>query len=277
MGAGKVSRCMRSTIACGVQALDRGMLQSSVVQVSQSRPNKYRLRRRAHLRRVILVQVATANVSTLWPKELRGLGGAYGVEMLSRVAMLERQFDSRGMALVGLQETRLQKSGQADGSVYCIVSAPANGKGVGGVQIWVRRSWIMERPCITHTSSQVLAAKLRLSDGTSLGLVCGHAPIECESGMRKDAWWDELDQATVALRSSMPNGSPVLCLLDANAHVGSVASPCFGDEGKDKENDNGSRLRSFLEGQQQVARMLPLVHLAFRRIKFVVCVRLQFS
>ena len=74
------------------------------------------------------------------------------MDMISRVAFLEKHFETERVTFAGLQETRLQIDGRVDGQTFYMMSAAADAKGVGGVQIWIRREMVARPLCIIHAS-----------------------------------------------------------------------------------------------------------------------------
>ena len=137
--------------------------------------------------------IATVNVSTLFPKELRAKTGARSIDQLTRVALLEKQFVKAEIDIAGLQETRLQREGSMNASEYTIVSAPASKKGVGGCQIWIRSGLCEGRPRVVEASEQVLAIIIVDKEGRHTGAVSAHAPYEAALPEAKDTFWDRLD------------------------------------------------------------------------------------
>ena len=134
-----------------------------------------------------------------------------------------------------------------------MVSAAADKKGVGGTQIWVHKDDAKQQPSIIYAGPQILAASWRSKSGQDIGAVSGHAPYEAAPEQLKQTFWKDLDLAVASLRGSLRRDALVFCLLDANAKVGSIPSQSLGTVGADEENDNGGRLRIFLEGQGMIA------------------------
>ena len=77
-------------------------------------------------------------------------------------------------------------------------------------------------------------------------LLSAHAPCEDAITSVKDAFWLELHIVASTLWLSEPSDITLL-FTDGNARVGSVAAQCFGTYGVARENDNGLRLRNFLD------------------------------
>ena len=70
--------------------------------------------------------------------------------------LLDKQFCERTFAVVGMHETRLQFQGEMSSENYCIISCPADAKGVGGVQLWIARHLKHILICISAVSNQIM-------------------------------------------------------------------------------------------------------------------------
>ena len=68
----------------------------------------------------------------------------------------------------------------------------------------------------------------------------------------KDSLWEQLAAALAQMQLKFPLYELALS-IDANARVGSIPSEAIGHSYKQTENDNGSRLRHFLEGSSLAA------------------------
>ena len=80
----------------------------------------------------------------------------------------------------------------------------------------------------------------------SMVFIVAHAPSETSPVEDKDSFWDSFWTVTLSLNSKFPVFHFVV-LGDMNARVGSVPSRSIGQEQSDKENNNGSLWRRFLE------------------------------
>ena len=80
---------------------------------------------------------ATANVQTLLPhQESRSYAQVAGIPMRSKIAMLESQFISHSIDVVGIQEGRSTRTEQVEGQSYTMLAAAADSGGNLGVQLW---------------------------------------------------------------------------------------------------------------------------------------------
>ena len=94
-----------------------------------------------------VLKCATANVLTLYQTKL-----AHGKGFTARHEALLRSVDDEGLHFVGIQETRSQMQGHSEHFGFHILSSPATLKGVGGIQLWVRKQWRTSRGMLTLTS-----------------------------------------------------------------------------------------------------------------------------
>ena len=94
-----------------------------------------------------VLKCATANVLTLYQTK-----SAHGKGFTARHEALLRSVDDEGLHFVGIQETRSQMQGHSEHFGFHILSSPATLKGVGGIQLWVRKQWRTSRGMLTLTS-----------------------------------------------------------------------------------------------------------------------------
>ena len=90
------------------------------------------------------------------------------------------------------------------------------------------------------SSGRCLVAQL-CADGLKAVVIVGHAP---HSGLGEEAseqWWGEIAQSATSLKDW-----PVIALLDANAHLGSVESEAVGGEGAELEDASGRFFHQWL-------------------------------
>ena len=122
---------------------------------------------------------ATANVLTLYQNRAE-----HGRGITARLEALLRAPDHEGIMVVGVQETRSQMQGHTTCLEYHILASPATDKGVGGVQLWVKRKWKTTNGIIhishadlrnIHANPQSMVVKL-VHDDLRLLFLVGHAP-----------------------------------------------------------------------------------------------------
>jgi exonuclease III len=190
---------------------------------------------------------ATANVLTLYQNKAE-----HGRGLTARAEALLRSFASENVMVVGVQETRSQMQGHTICLDYHILASPATSKGVGGVQLWVKRKWKTSRGDISISTadlrilvadSQYMLVKLSHDELRLLFLVA-HAP-KGPAFEAATAYWDQLSHAIPASMRSWP----LIGLLDANARVGSMTSHAIGSHGQDHENIAGECFHQWLHDQ----------------------------
>eukprot|EP00438_Fugacium_kawagutii_P026950 Skav204988 [mRNA] locus=scaffold1180:657270:667038:- [translate_table: standard] len=137
------------------------------------------------------LQVAQANVLTLYPQD-----SATGGFISARQEALLRDFELSGVHVVGVQETRCRASGHRLCGQWHIISAPATAQGTGGVQLWIRTSFLVcgrtlkvetKHLKLLHSSSRRLIVLFR-APWLHLRFVVGHAPHE-EPGVDLTRYW----------------------------------------------------------------------------------------
>ena len=82
------------------------------------------------------LRIATANVLTLYQNK-----SAHGKHVTARLEALLRDFSSEGCHMIGVQESRSQFTGHNICLDYHILASPASSRGVGGVQLWIKKHW----------------------------------------------------------------------------------------------------------------------------------------
>lgn len=190
---------------------------------------------------------ATANVLTLYQNRAE-----HGRGITARLEALLKAFDHEGIMVVGVQETRSQMQGHTTCLEYHVLASPATAKGVGGVQLWVRRKWKTHKGIIhishadlriLHADPQFMVVKLAHDDLRLIFLV-GHAP-NCPTFDAATTYWNRLSHAIPpALRSW-----PLIGFIDANARVGSIVSEVIGPFGQEDENLPGECFHQWLHDQ----------------------------
>ena len=196
--------------------------------------------------------VGTANVNTLLPfQEGRSYAKISGAMMLSRVQLHEMQFEMVGLSAIGSQDGRSRESHQRDGIHSTMFTSAATPKGNYGVQLWLLRSCKFRVQQWRAMSPRVLYA-VTIKDGRGIVFIVAHSPIEAADAADKDNFWDSLCEV-ISLISGKFNKYDIIMMIDANGRVGSIASRSVGLFNPSVENDNGRRLREFLEGNEMNA------------------------
>ena len=193
-----------------------------------------------------LFKVSSANVNTLVPhQESCAYARVSAACLLSKIELLESQFHSAGLDLIGVQEGRSNMSGLFNGLHYVRVVSPADSSGSYGVQLWLKiasKFNILQWKTISPRLMYVVCE----SQHVSIVCLVGHAPTESASDIVKDDFWIALWNTTRLLKATFPFHNTML-LGDMNARVGSVPSHCIGAEQQEIENQNGQLWRSFLQ------------------------------
>ena len=153
--------------------------------------------------------------------------------------------------IIGILESRLQGEVMSSGTIYDMYASGADLHGCCGSQLWVRRSLRAQVGAITPHSPRLLTGVVYVG-GVSFGAIVAHSPHEWAPAADKNHFYKSLEAATRQLQSRKRIGACVL-LADMNARVGSITSPSIGACGKADENDNGARMRIFLQCQGMCA------------------------
>ena len=170
---------------------------------------------------------ATANVLTLYQNKHE-----HGKGLTARLEALLRSFDHENILVIGAQETRSQMQGHTMCHDFHVLAAPATPKGVGGVQLWIKRKWKTSQGTITISTAdlrivaadpQFLLVKL-MHDGLRLLFLVGHAP-NCPTFEAATTFWNKISRSIPASLRSWA----LIGLLDANARVGSMQSKAIGN------------------------------------------------
>ena len=194
------------------------------------------------------LRCGTANVLTLYPTQ-----HAYGSYISGRQEALMAEFNSNSFHIVGIQESRSQASGHLHSDHFHILSAPATVKGVGGVQLWIAKSWSISGTSfnikqhhmkIVNATSQRLIVRLTLPT-LRLMIIVGHSPDSSKPDVVQ-SWWDLL---TTAIPATMRHW-PTILLCDANARLGSHPSDAVGVHQSHPENEAGAIFHQWLLDHQ---------------------------
>ena len=161
---------------------------------------------------------------------------------------MERQFHEAGLSVVGLQETRAHRNyftkNEHFWRVGSAASAEAGGVPAGGCELWLRVDLQLQDKHITvlHLAPQVLVVRA-LVGKEAVVFVVGHAPTsDREAGVIR-AWRQTL---ALDLGHVVKATDYVVCMLDANAKVGSVTSHAIGEHCPDQQSIGGQEMHAFL-------------------------------
>lgn len=197
--------------------------------------------------------VASVNVCSIRDGE-KGSNPVKG----ARAVRLDHQLHSAGIAVAGVQETRMPQ-GQRTTTNYSVYASGHQqcGKSVHfGTEVWVSRSIPVahtadgkpvflgrEKPTVLHTDPRCLI--LRFDGAFRLTIVAAHAPcLGVHNGSDEvEQWWQNL----TTLCSTIDDGSGFLCCIDANAPLASQATEFYGMCGAETPNRQTRWFQSFLE------------------------------
>ena len=190
------------------------------------------------------VRCATANVSTLDPKEFKGCINQDNEAVLTgRISFLEDAFKDAGIDIVGVQESRIQGDLAIRGKHYDIRMAGAEATGRSGVQLWTSLNLAKGIIATIPISARLLFVAMEIR-GHCFIFAVAYGPQEDANSGEKNMFWRSMSSELVKVRNAFPSAVVVL-LIDANADVGSVSCSAIGGSSADIENDNGGRLRLF--------------------------------
>ena len=190
------------------------------------------------------LQVGTANVLTLYPEQ--DYASQY---MGARAESLARQFHDCNLQIIGLQETRSRLDGHTMLDNFHVLSAPAQKRGHGGVQLWVKRTLHDEKLrldieqshlFILHASSRRLVVRLACG-GLRLILIVLHAPTDDDEATLSKFW-----TATSAAIPQAYLSWKCIVLADANSRLGSSNTEAVGDYQATTENEKGLHFHRWL-------------------------------
>ena len=145
------------------------------------------------------LSVGTANVSTLYPKELLRSSTKQGVSMTSRALILEELFAQRSLDIVFVQEGRLQDDAVHPAQHYKMFRAGATSSGHHGSQIWLAHKLTVYVVVTRVISPRIIAIYLRIAD-LEVMLVSAHAPIEASDEHVKNEFWVHLQGVIMTYR-----------------------------------------------------------------------------
>ena len=198
------------------------------------------------------VKVATLNVLTLKHHKAAAEEECAGLQ--GRDVLIMEQCHEHGLNIVGLQEARTSGPSSSSTSHYHVVRSGANPRGQYGCELWIstdlpftngtcRQSFFKPADLtIVSTSPRHILAAVRMKH-FSMDVVVAHAPHSGSPEGVLMAWWQEL-QKIVSTRGS--RNVPIICLIDANATVGSAVSRSIGSFAAEVENQGGDLFHGFL-------------------------------
>ncbi|CAE7761117.1 unnamed protein product [Symbiodinium sp. CCMP2456] len=146
------------------------------------------------------------------------------LQSVSQQESLCSQFHRKGVAVVGLQETRTGTSGRSSNQHYHILHSPA-ADGQLGCQLWLSKSLAVARAgqnpvhwdgasmCIVCTTPRMLLATAK-AGGITFAFAIAHSPTTKSGVTFCQKWWDSLHSALRRL----PHNSVPMMFIDANAH-----------------------------------------------------------
>ena len=188
------------------------------------------------------LKFCTANVNTLYPRELAKPSTNQACGSTSRMLLLDDLFWQSGAHVVSIQEARIPGNGHHCGPHYTMSRAGSTEADTDGSQMWVQHE-------LKHLVTAVKVLSPRLirvvveAGPFRLHFVSGHAPIEAAPAEDKAKFWQEhLADLETVIADKM---NLIFLGLDANARVGSVTSEFVGGVQPDDETDNGLALRLF--------------------------------
>ena len=203
---------------------------------------------------------ATANVLTLHPAEERPSTSLLKLDSHRRLD-LASQFTAAGITVIGLQETRLGVARAMGIGQYLIFAAAANGKGQGGMELWMRSSWVPSPhdALVMFASNRLLIVRVPMLVGV-VQFVVAHALDTSYPAERVKEWWAAFRST---LQSILVPSLLTIWLIDANATLGSSQSDAIGPHHPEKESiASGFFMLSYWIGRwrfRQLSTMMMLV------------------
>jgi hypothetical protein len=176
---------------------------------------------------------ATANVLTLDPAEERPSTSLLKLDAHRRLD-LASQFTAAGITVIGLQETRLSVARATGIGQYLIFAAAANGKGQGGMELWIRFLWVPSPhdARVMFASNRLLIVRVPMLVGV-VQFVVAHALDTSYPAEKVKEWWAAFRST---LQSILVPSLLTVWLIDANATLGSSQSDAIGPHHPEKES-----------------------------------------
>ena len=197
--------------------------------------------------------VASVNVCSA-----RDTGKSSGKTKGARAARLDQQLHSHGIAIAGIQESRMPQ-GQRITTNYSVLASGHQqcGKSLHfGTELWVSRTIPIaedssgapvflgrERPTVLHADPRRLF--VRFDGALAFTVIVAHAPCLSDHNEKDEvkAWWHEF----ATLCQKFDDGNGVICCIDANAPLASHQTSLYGCDGAEKPNKQMQWFQSFLD------------------------------
>ena len=195
----------------------------------------------------IMLRLASANVLTLKPAEMRAAGHEPIPESSARACLLQKAVRDAGMLMIGVQEARTPQGMRIGGGFVTIAGGPSAG-GHHGCELWISTELeYAPGQRARHTDVLMTAASPRhllvavRARMLHVDVLVAHAP--CTKHSRDDvaAWWKQITREVSARQRAVP----LICMIDANARVGGRVSEAIGDAGAQPEDFAGECLHRF--------------------------------
>jgi exonuclease III len=192
--------------------------------------------REQHKHDVQQLHIATANVNT--------------TALLGRTAILEKAFAEAEVDIIGLQETRNQHGGTANGDEYRMYASAATEKGLFGVSLWIKKELLDTTNVVAEAvSPRLLVIRLTVKRSQRKYIfIVAHAPHERDTVPNKNSFWRSLSDASLRHKKRAQDAEMIV-LIDANARLGELQSDAVGPQEPDGENNNGQRCHEYTRTQ----------------------------
>ena len=186
------------------------------------------------------LRVLQANVCTVHLREMVKSSTKQACGSTARMITLDTMFADADAHVVCVQEGRIQEDGQHSCANFKMFRAGATSRGTDGSQIWVQHDLARAVTAVKVLSPRLL--RVVVQDGsTRLEVLSGHAPFEAAPSDEKNKFWTQLASEIESVGHSPLD--LIICGIDGNARVGSIASEFVGTAERDDESENGSALR----------------------------------
>jgi hypothetical protein len=183
----------------------------------------------------------TANVLTLHPAQ----EAVAGISV--RRLQLEQEFDTQGLAFVGIQEGRRREPASQRGRSFWMVAAGAEPSGTCGVELWVHQSQVQSDRdlALVYQDPRRLLVSVRTKAGR-FNVAVLHAPCTSSPVEERLLWW----QGTAQKLDLFSSGVPTVWLADTNLRFGSVSSSAVGAVEPETECDVAAAVHGLLVQRQ---------------------------
>lgn len=196
------------------------------------------------------IRIATANVGTM------SYGSEQGQGVSSKAMELLRQFEENGVHIIGVQESRANRTQCVENGPYTRMIV-AGEKGNAGVELWINGRALAQtfradfNPstdlCVWYQNKRILAARCNFGRAI-FDIMVLYAPQSGRPSHEIQEWWDELHKIA-ATRDGNVN---LICLGDLNCKIGSIVTDGIGDHAGEMEDEGGERFREFCIEQKLV-------------------------